>query len=375
MSIDIQLARILAQPMLNDRGIKKALARGKIKIYTEISDDQIQPGSLDARIGETYIFDNESMIAVNKEISKITSLKKLDFDAFMKLDAYESSRDKAKFYPDKEGIPIIIPPHALAEIYFHEKISFDRIDFDLTYELRSSRGRLGLKPDSKYPKIDKSYFVEIRNANNDDIILYGQNKFANLFFNVQRRLHLDKGRVITNPKRLKKLLPEFAEKNLITSEGYVMFEVGKVAKTFKPGRVIDTAYPIDESFYDIHDLSKGYILNKDTPAIVQLAPDVSLPKNIGIMLTHRIPFHSNMQQYGFAIADYNQVNAGWVDQGYNGALTGHPVYFMMSRLLKEGKIFSFGVVYEFNTDSDRAYGDMSLKSHYQHSTGATTAKS
>jgi deoxycytidine triphosphate deaminase len=367
MSINVQLARVPTYPMLNDRGIQKALDKGLIKLSTEISDDQLQPGSLDARIGEVYVFDDESRIAISNEMMKITSP--------IELDNYEASRDNAKFYPDEKGRRIIVPPNAFVEMYFHEKPSFNIKDFMLSYEFRSSRGRLGLKPMSIYPKSENGYYIEATNANSNEIILYGQDKFANLFFNLQRRMRLDHGKALINPNIIKKLLPEFAKQNLITSQGYVMFRVGKEAKTFKRGKIIDTVKSIDDTFYDTHDLSKGYILNKDTPAIVQLTPNVSLPPDLGIMLLHRIPFHTNMQQYGFAIADFNQVNAGWVDQGYNGAITAHPVYYLRPRLLKEGDVFCFGMVYKYNTDSDRAYGSKSLGSHYQGSKGATTAKS
>jgi len=388
MPIEVQLARVPAYPILNDRGIKKALDKRLIRLSTEISDDQIQPGSLDARIGEVYVFDDESRIAISEQMSKITSP--------IELDAYEAPRSVAKFYSDEKGKPIIIPPRAFAEIYFHEKISFSITDFNLSYELRSSRGRLGLKPHSAYPrmeilhgieiindehgmyafpKVEVSNYVEVTNVNNDNIILYGHDKFANIFFNLQRRMRLDQGKAVWNPRMVKKLLPEFAKQNMITPEGYLIFKIGKEAKTFKRGKVIDTAHSIDDSFYDTHDLSKGYVLNTETPAIVQLTPNVALPANLGIRLLHRIPFHSNMQQYGFAIADFNQVNAGWVDQGYKGAITAHPVYYMRPRLLREGDVFCFGMVYKFNTDSDRVYGTRNLGSHYQNSKGATTAKS
>ncbi len=367
MSIDIQLARISVAPMLNDKGILQALDKGLIKLKTEISDDQLQPGSLDARIGEVYVFDDESREKYNYKMTNITSLKELD--------NYEPSRAHAKFYPDKLGQKIIIPPNAFAEIYLHEKPTFSNKDFHLSYELRSSRGRLALKPWSQYPKKDKSYYIELTNVNNENIILYGQDKFANLFFNLQRKMRLNQGRAVLNPDKVKMLLPEFAEQNLITEQGYVVFKVGKEAKTFSRGRDIDTSKSIDNSFYNTHDLSKGYILNTQTPAIVSLTPNINLPANLGIKLLHRIPFHTNMQQYGFAIADFNQVNAGWVDQGYNGAITAHPIYFMRPRILKEGDTFCFGILYQYNSDANRAYGSESLKSHYQNSTGATTSKS
>jgi deoxycytidine triphosphate deaminase len=375
--IEVKLAYHKEMPMLNDKGIRTAINKGMIELYCEISDDQIQPGSLDIRIGRTHVFDLLSRRKYAEAMSKKSDVR--TFDDIIKLEDILDNRKYCKNYPDKKDVSIIVPPFAVAEIYPHENISFNPNDFFLKYELRTSRARLGLKPWGKIMDADADgSYLSIINNNHLPIILYGQSKIASLFFNLNRPMRIGQGRHINSPRQIAKLLPEFSDGNSITPEGYVIFRVGKEAVTFKEfveGGVIDTAKNIDDTFYEKHDLSKGYVLLKDTSAIVQLTPNVRLPPNIGIMLMHRPPYHMDMLQYGLMFADRNQVNAGWIDQGYNGGVNAHPFSYMENRLLKEGDILAYGVLYKYNSDSKRVYGDKTLNSHYQNSSGATTSKS
>jgi len=379
VGIEVKLTYPVRLPMLNDKGIKTAIDRGLIKISNKISEDQLQPGSLDVRIGRTYVFDNDSQAKYVEEISKVANRKKFDLT---KLDSIQDSRKYGKYYPDKKDTPIIIPPNAFAEIYPHEQISVNNKDFVLRYQLRTSRGRLGLQSWSEAPTVDnKGFYFSVKNTNPIPMKLYSQSKFANLFFQLQRRMRIGHGKNITNPKDIAKLLPEFADNNSITPEGYVLFRIGKEAVTLNNIAgdevlgIIDTAKTIDSKFYEKHDLTKGYILPKAVSAIVQLTPKVNLPKNVGIMLLHDPPYSMEIHQYGFLFTDSTRVKSGWVDQGYVGGLNGQPISYMFPKFLKEGTVIAFGLVYQYNSDSDSAYGDSNLNSHYQNSSGATTSRS
>jgi deoxycytidine triphosphate deaminase len=350
--IDIVLSRFPGMTMLNDNGIHEAIGKEMLKISPSIKDDQIQPGSFDVTIGDVFVFDDEYRRS------------KADANGFISIKD-EPDRNGCKHYDDKKDNPILLPPRSYAEIYFHETIHAK--DIDLTYELRSSRGRLHLFPNSIHPELDEfGMYVGVYNLNPNPMILYGQSKFASLFFHPRYETEHMGGPVVQKMPGLE---------DIMTPEGYVEFRAGKEMKTFKAHETIDTAKSLTEEYYDTHDLTNGFVLEKDVPSIIQLTPSVELPADLGIRLLHQIPFHSSMQEHGFLVADWHQVNAGWVDQGYKGSITAHKIKLFDRKLIKEGDIVCYGVLYAFNTKSRRAYGDAGLNSHYQGSTGATGSKS
>jgi len=80
-------------------------------------------------------------------------------------------------------------------------------------------------------------------------------------------------------------------------------------------------------------------------------------------------------EHGFGVADCLNVSAGWVDPGYSGHITAHPIRYKIPRLLKKGDTFAYGVLYYYPKGVRRKYGEKSLDSHYQNSHGVTSYRS
>ncbi|MGV8150933.1 MAG: hypothetical protein ACP5NV_04345 [Candidatus Woesearchaeota archaeon] len=366
--MNIRLSRYPDFRALNDKGIREAISDNHIVISPEITDDQIQPGSLDVRIGEVYLYDDE----VRREYNNL--LKKARNSTEIK-EIGELTRKYAKYFPNIKDQPITITPGNFAEICLHEDILFDKKEFFITNELRSGRGKIALRPYKMFLDYeDNKLSIGIWCVNKNPVIIYGQDKFANLFFNLRGNSKYSHGAAIHDADKVAELFPEFEKLGLITNEGYLVFKLGKELLTFKDNTIIDTRNP-GELYYK-HDLSKGYSLKINEPSIAQLFPEVNLPGNVGLLLLHRIPFHQQtINDYSFQTTDCHQVNAGWIDQGYKGNITAHPFRDMNSEILFEGKIFCFGQVYLYDSYSQRFYGDKSLGSHYQNSSGVTGSKS
>ncbi len=366
--VSLRLSRYPEFSILNDKGISEAINSGHIVIFPSLTNDQLQPGSLDGRIGDVYLYDEE----VRKEYY---ALQEKARNAKELLEVGELTRKYAKYYPNTKDLPITIPPGSFAEICIHESISFDRKEFFLTHELRSGRGRIALNPISILLDYENNeHSVGVHNINKNPIIIYGQDKFTNIFFNLQRDSPYSHGHTVHNPEIVAKLFPEFEKQHLIAEEGYLLFRLGRDILTFKKDVIIDTRNPGD--IYEKHDLSKSYKLEMHAPSIVSLTPEVRLPANIGLLLLHNIPFHQqSIKEHPLITTDLHQANAGWVDQGYNGSLTAHPIRNANSAYLEEGMIFCCAQVYLFDSDSNRSYGDKSLGSHYQNSKGASHSKS
>ena len=331
--------------VMSDRGIRQALEQGRL-IVDPLTDDQIQPASLDVRIGQVRVYDHEAMAKAAEQLSRMPPAAAVN---------YEPTTEFAKTYPDEDDIPIDIPPGTFAEVFFHEKIQHDSA-ITLQVDLRSSRGRLGLQLTSTYLEHDaQGTYVSLWNWNPNTIRLYGRTKFAQLFIHTNE-----------------------PSDGVVCCDEYLPFHLGDHVYKFRQIGILDTKQKTpDEVLYEKLS-TESVTIRKHEPTIVQLLPEVKIPANFGLKILHKIPYCQNP---GHMRPDPEMMgletmcaNAGWVDPGYEGKITGHPMRTKFPVTLKKGDFIALGVVFAYAQSVLRPYGRSDLGSHYQKSDG-TTSKS
>ncbi|HIH11681.1 TPA: hypothetical protein HA241_05805 [Candidatus Woesearchaeota archaeon] len=356
--------------LLHDTGIREALEAGRIHIDRELLPDQIQPATLDVRIGKVRVYDTEAMrlTALVENARLRVTLADLD---------REPTDEFATVYPDEKDLPIILPPYSYTEITPHETIIWNPEDYFVTTDLRSSRGRLILQLASDF-FLPGQQHLAVWNWNPNPIILYGQSKFAQFFFHPNRDDLPNNGYVVTNDPEAKDLARTVFEDGVELLGPYLLFRLGDHLLRFKRdlGNIDTNKKYLDDQLYERKETTKPVHLGVQEPVIAQLHPYVKLPPDIGIKILGIAPFS---QQSGFirpnilmAGLEARCANAGWVDPGYEGYVTAHPFRFQNPVTLQRGDVLALGLFYKYSTSVGRAYGSPVLRSHYQGSTGTGT---
>ncbi len=351
--------------ILSDKGIEQAIGKGIIKL-DNIKDEQIQPASLDVRIGSVKIWDPEAIAKTARETS----------------DFYHEPSDKfAKKIEFRDGKAFDVPPMSHIEIRILENIKINQKEIFPYYDLRSSRGRMGFM-NYTVPLLDrddKGYYISLKNMNPNIIRLYCGQKFAQLFFSINNAKLLDEfehGKLIRNKKDFNKV------KNMINIEPkalfeniYLKFNVGKKLLKFKNIDTIDTNKKYsDKELYDEIILKNGYVQKVEETPIIASKEKVELSNKIGLQILHFFPTYQkpfmikpNIENL---LLDHRCLNAGWVDPGYKGNVTSHPLFFKFNRTIKKDSIMALALIYYFPKGTKRSYGDKELNSHYQNSAGS-----
>jgi len=334
--------------VLSDRGIRESLDNGRLKV-DDFEDNQVQPVSLDLRIGEVSVFD--------------AGYRMLEVDRMYGagLD-YEPSSDGAIDYPDEAGRRISIPPRSWVEIRPHENIE---TDFGTRVDLRSSRGRLGLKIESFQDGV-----LSIRNYNPNTVRLYGRTPFAQMFFHPESNLG---GRIVSDVEEVRsigKLL------GVDTYGPYLLFQLGEHAFRFKGTEygVVDTRKSDDKSYYDQVEI-KDLFVPPGEMVVAQLEPRIEVPNNIAIQLidTPYVQNSFNLRPDDrLLFCESARSNAGFIDPEYNGNVTVHLRNTKWPDFYNRGDDVVLGVVSSFDKPVLRGYGHPELNSHYQGSKGSVS---
>ncbi|MBT7903520.1 hypothetical protein HN587_06680 [Candidatus Woesearchaeota archaeon] len=382
---------ILAQYLLSDRGLIAAIKSRKIKITPTPTTDQIQPASLDVRIGKVKVFDGEAMakthlsLGVREYLDQTTRQSMGDSWEDCKMlplhiiDA-EPTDEFAVILPNQKDIPITLPPGCYAELYFHESIDFDPREFSVQLDLRSSRGRLGLTLDSMMlQQSDEGPFVSLRNNNPNSIILYGQSKFGQLFF-YPKTEELADGYVVTDPKEAEEIARTVCTTDFEMYGPYILLTVGDHILRFNEniGPIDTENKPASDVLYKKIATTPELINTTNLFSVCQIHPKFDLSGDVGIQILHQIPFvHRYDPKIGpqtrpdpsMIFVDHHTACAGWVDPGYQGFVTAHPVRRKFPLMVKKGTPIGLGLIHKYDQPVLRSYGSDELKSHYQGSTG------
>jgi deoxycytidine triphosphate deaminase len=310
--------------ILSDGGIRREIRNGNIRI-SEFEDSQIQPSSLDLRIGKVKIL----------------------------------SRDEREF-PDEQGIPIDLPSKSISEIYFHENIF---TNFPKRLDLRSSRGRLGLEIIAN----NKDSILVVNN-NPNTIRLYGRTPFAQMIFHSY--IDID-GYVVNGQEEAERIGKALG---IPTLGPYALFQLGEHAYRFKHVGTIDTKKPCEDNYEKLSTANLKVPINETF--VCQLAPRIDLPADIGIQVLHKIPF---LQESGHIkpnpahfLVEGSVCNAGWVDPGYKGNITAHIRRLKLPGTYQKGDDLALGVFFKYYQPVERPYGHQDTNNHYSGSAGSTS---
>ncbi|MBW6451388.1 MAG: hypothetical protein K0B02_01545 [DPANN group archaeon] len=359
LSLSAQSSKILS-----DRGIGKAILDGDITINTNYTNDQLQPATFDVRMGKVRVYDDES-VAQN-------------VDAFIKQPQsfeFEPSTDFARIYEDEKDIPIIIPPKSYFEVFLHDDISFNKDKYLVDVDLRSSRGRLGLRLSSNSIQYENGMpYLSLQNLNSNPIKLYGQSKFAQMFF--YPKYEPSDGYIVNNPIEAK----DIAEKIIPDSDfemigPYIIFNLCDHIFEFKDGfGEIDTEQKYSEDdLYILRDTTNPVQLELNKPVIAQLQPRIELPDNVGLQILQNIPYsHNKLSLENWITFENQSANAGWGDPGYMGNITAHLYLKRFPRTLKRGDSIAIARIFRYNQPVKRPYGYKDLESHYHKSNGSVS---
>jgi deoxycytidine triphosphate deaminase len=339
---------LLGSGVLSDRGIARAVESGRISLDKELEDSQLQPNSLDVRIGRVQVWDFHEIAKHRQWIYGVPAEDSL-------IPREPDPNPPTAEYPDEKGIPIVIPPGARAEITFHERLEYDMQELELGIDLRSGRGRLGLRLLSEIVKTHGEIVVPLVNRNPNPIVLYGVDRFAQLFFFCKE----GDGRVVANPDEVKEIAGRISDTPIETKGPYLMFRAGEVAYTFREGiGPIDTRrnYTLEELF-EAHSLP--FLVDTFVPVLIPLQPGVRVPQDMGISLLHVIPFmHKSMitPDETRMFLEGQTVAAGWVDSGYEGTLSAQAMRLKFPGFLTPGACIAFGFAYKYDEPVSRPYG-------------------
>ena len=356
---------------LHDAGMHEAIRRGGI-VVSPLRDAAVQPASLDVSVGTVRIYDAASHDRL------LTAQKR---HLFSLGDDLLLARYATRL-PLVGGDAITLPQKTYIEIFLDERVSWDD-SFDVQVTLRSSRARLGLRLENarlmqgdtlqgeEQPGED-GWYVGLRNFNVNPIVLHRGTPFAQLFFRPRTQAwDTYAGNVVTDPEAVARIA-ETLSPNLETHGPYVLFRAGERSWTYRRSGAIDTAGKTPADAIEEHDKEPA-TLGMFESGIVTLDPEIRVPANIGIRLLSTLPYAQTpfLTRPDATLAGLESmvVNGEWVDPGYNGHVTAHPVPYNSPRTIIPGMPFCVGLLIEYPSAAQRAYGDSALGSHYQGSKG------
>ena len=299
--------------------------------WEDLTEEQIQPNTIDVRIGEVRVYNCNS---------RQVSPDKVEPDA-----VYAGEKDE----------PIVIPSRSFAEIDVYDKIRFDSDKYIMDIELRSGRGRLQLTPSANmnFMNVGMGNGMNVFNMNPNDIVLYGQDRFAQAFFNSSNGTSAD-GQIINNPDEIRAI----AERCGVGNIGpYLKLMPGKKILKYKEIGGIDTRkkYSHEELF---EERGLPYRIGSCEQVLMQSAEEINVPNNIGVRLLRRFPTIQQSCLTGPDIRVFTPlrfvVNSGWVDSGYKGKIMMQPLA-RLECILGEIEPTCLGIVYKYDKDISKPY--------------------
>ena len=355
--------------ILSEKGIKEAIAEGKIKIDPSPDEEQFQPSSLDVKVGSARIFDDEVRWRYYEDCKR-RETGDPRHDMLIREEGIPDSY--GKFVPDERDALLRLTHSSVTDIFFHEKITFNPEEYWMSVDLRSSRGRLGLSPRLEIPvrQEDGRYCLEVRSYNPNPLLLYGHSKFAQVFFHPKKSE--GDGYLVNDPREALKIAKKVCEGPFTMDGFFLVLDLGDWIWRCLPGSgEIDTKENTNTYYEQIPTHWPLEITNKDS-TIAPLVPSVNLPEDIGIRLFHEKHYHaSHNERYFFPYDERFDLNAGWGDPGYHGNLTAHPRTIHYPRILVRGRPVCYAAFYRYKKNRvGKVYGSETTNSHYQHSEGS-----
>ncbi len=352
--------------VLSDRGIKQAIKEGLLKFDPVLTDEQIQPASVDLFFEKLGDYEEIGHISLNKILKADTLSKGYVHDVITTQSVY-------------------IEPSIISAV-----------------ELRSSLRRLGcyvyiptLLGGFGLGTMDDGFKagIEVVNPSSIDIKLHKGDKIAQVMFTYdapskeemenedvffikdkeeyKKFLELDRGYMIKSTERARKLANKgyfsvSTGENFI--KGFLKVHASKEAFVFKEDLEVEFGNTKNlESL--LEPVSLPYKLKPKEHLVVNTRENLDLSDKIGIQF-YNVPlpvnskeFFSNRFSYD---KDLRRISDGWVDPGYKGAFSRQPkTYYDKGFTIKEGDVLGYGLLVYFPNGVERKYGSEGLNSHYQ----------
>ena len=206
----------------------------------------------------------------------------------------------------------------------------------------------------------------------------GSLSLGNCFFYPHEREKSD-GYIVTDPQEAARIASTICKGNYEMYGPYVLLTVGDKVMRFKKNiGAIDTVKKrAKDEVYDTFDTESSVMLSPGESVISQLHPQLELPADVGLQILHHVPaVHHGIGMIGpdpsLLQIDNHSANAGWVDPGYEGFVTAHPIRRKFRDLLYKGKPIALGLIYKYDFPVEVPYGSEILGSHYQGSKGSVS---
>ena len=332
--------------LLSDKGIKKAVEEGKIKISPPVKDEQIQPATLD-------IF-------------------------FKKFDDWENILSDVPAGDTNEhllGSQISGCAMATQSVILDEHIGAG-------IELRSTLRRIGLQYDSELFIWGKNYeaCADVRNPTRYGIRIPEGFKFAQIFFYPEPEYYpeLDRGFEVNKEEEIEELQRKGLfkiEPELDIKDGYIVVHASEKARKFNPPDIIDVSDKNLKRYFEEFDTTNGVELNPGDHIDFETVEKIDLSKHIGIRFYRNLPIptamenlHKKEEHDTHHFIDFFEslgADAGWVDPGYCGYFSVQPKKYFTREIIKPGDILALGQLVYFPDGVERPYGSKGLNSHFQ----------
>jgi len=373
--------------LLTDRGIKKAIELDLIKITPEISENQIQPASLDLKVKEFW------MDEPYKDIDKYEMGKTMKVKNSSKYDVIYNQ---------------IVDIGSSFNFYNYESSNFY---LDFACVAKSSIRRLGcIIPNHRlFFEDNKHSTTNISNLSPNDIIFKEDEAISQVLFfvnpwpfdeqysvnfqdkpefeNGKKIRSLDMGIKIVEKEKFNYLYEkEFSSKKELKFQDESIL-VHASERAYRLKKIGDVEFSERKKLNDADilepvDISKGYEIKPFEHLIIETEEDFSLSEKIGIFfmdnpVTKVINFKkgelNEKNKYGYrfnreeAVLNTDLIPSfdGWVDPGYKGGFTRQPKWLTEGRIVKPGMVVGYGQIFYFPNGVERTYGSKGLGSHYQ----------
>lgn len=341
--------------ILSDHGIERLIDEGVLGV--EPRPETIQPASFDVRFGMTLVWDEQAQAEEARRHNKGSHV----------LDPESTAELARPFIEDDE---IIIPPGSHVEVFPKERLSFDREVLFPWWDLRSTYGRLGLRPYHYFLDYSGRPYFSLRNMNPNTLRVPNGDRFAQLFFSfvkTPKDFAQYEGHPVLSVEDAKRIAEQVIEGDVEFYKNCVVFHAGDRMRRFKEvGEIFKGTEYEDDELYFTYTLDDPVRLRPGQCAVVSALERVRLSRNVGLLLLHQPPLSQPVSTFDIVL---NRVNAGWVDPGYEGRVTLHPHDEFRGIAIERGKPVAFGLFFHFENPVGRAYGDARLNSQYQNSDG------
>ncbi len=361
--------------ILNDRGIREAFKKRKIRADVKNDDFQVQPASLDCKVLELDWDDNDIGLFGNFGTPK--TMSEFGIPAYNGMEALFTQwfdYDVSHFHP------IIVLRSSLGRAGVATVIKALMTCWSEETNLRKSGVRvanyspnnIAFDPGDRFAQILWGMSFKGYGYVDDPKYQKGVRKFSDVVGQLECGIEVKDGAVLRsmNSTGLYKVSPL-----LTVRDGFVVLHASAKAYRFREVGTVRLSEKRTDLLEPV-DISKGYTPQPGEHLLVEAAEHLKLSDRVGIHFMERpvgnLDQGERERQRSFQVAATNLVNAAWFDPGYEGIYMANVKNVDKFPVdIRPGDPIGFGAVFYFPKGVERPYGSAALQSHYQ---GVKTAQ-